>query len=478
LEPCSKTYSDDSLPYLMERINALCDACTKELKSQGFDESHIQHHIYLNLRYQGTDFAIMTLKPEDSWDFAQTFALQYKQEFGFHFPDRKILVDDIRIRGIGKGFEIAKHDIFDEIKSISPIPVLEDQCDSTAPVYFENGRIETPLYLLEKLKVGNTIAGPAMIIDSTSTILVAPTCNALITTSHVFITVGDNTKSKVTTESDPIQLSIFGHRFMSIAEQMGNALQKTAISTNIKERLDFSCALFGADGGLVANAPHIPVHLGSLSHTVKYQIEYYKDTLEDGDVIMTNHPQADITVITPVFNEGKIVFFVASRGHHADIGGILPGSMPPHSKELFEEGAAIKSFKLVSKGKFDIDGLTNILLHEPARYPKCSGTRCLRDNIADIKAQVAANHKGIGLVKALIQEYGLDVVQAYMVHIRRNAELSVRNLLKKIHHQLGQNILKAVDYMDDGTPIELQITIDEKDGSAIFDFTGTGPEVY
>ncbi|RIB11070.1 Hydantoinase B/oxoprolinase-domain-containing protein [Gigaspora rosea] len=483
-EPCSKTFSDDTLPYLMERINALCDTCTKELNSQGFNESHIQHHIYLNLRYQGTDFGMMTLKPKDSWDFIKTFTEQYKQEFGFHFPDRKILVDDIRIRGIGKGFEIEKHDIFDEIKNTSPIPVSEDQCDNTVSVYFENGRMETPLYCLEKLKIGNKIPGPAMIIDSTSTILVAPKCNALIMTSHVFITVEGDIKSNVTTESDPIQLSIFGHRFMSIAEQMGNSLQKTAISTNIKERLDFSCALFGADGGLVANAPHIPVHLGSLSHAVKYQLEYYNGKLEEGDVVMTNHPQAggshlpDITIITPVFHEGEIIFFVASRGHHADIGGISPGSMPPHSKELFEEGAAIKSFKLVSKGNFDIDGLTNVLLHEPARYPKCAGSRCLRDNIADIKAQVAANHKGISLVKVLIEEYGLDVVQAYMMHIRRNAELSVRNLLKKVYHRLEQNILKAVDYMDDGTPIELQITINEKDGSAIFDFTGTGPEVF
>ncbi|CAG8509217.1 4459_t:CDS:10, partial [Scutellospora calospora] len=477
-EPCSKIYSDDSLPYLMEKIHALCEACTKELKSQGFDESCIQHEIFLNLRYEGTDFAFMTLKPKDSWDFISNFVVQYKQEFGFSFPDRKILVDDIRIRGIGKGFKITQHDVFDEIKNISPTSVSNDQHDKTVPVYFENGRLETPIYLLEKLKIGNTIVGPAMIIDSTSTILVTPGCSALITTSQVFITVGDGIRTKVTTESDPIQLSIFGHRFMSIAEQMGNTLQKTSISTNIKERLDFSCALFGADGGLVANAPHIPVHLGSLSHAVKYQMEYYNGALEDGDVIMSNHPQADITVITPVFNEGKIVFFVASRGHHADIGGISPGSMPPHSKELFEEGAAIKSFKLVSKGNFDVDGFTNILLHEPARYPKCSGTRCLRDNISDIKAQVAANHKGINLVKTLIQEYGLDVVQAYMMHIRKNAELSVRNLLKKVEQRLGKNILKAVDYMDDGTPIELQITIDEKDGSAIFDFTGTGPEVF
>ncbi|CAG8585581.1 17192_t:CDS:10 [Acaulospora morrowiae] len=483
-EPCSKIYSDDSLSYLMERIQALCEACTNELKSQCLTkESQIKHEIYLNLRYQGTDFALMTLKPNDSWNFAQSFVDQYRQEFGFTFPDRDIFVDDIRVRGIGGRHDTSQHDVFEEIKGINPTPVDASQNDGHAFIYFEGGRRKTPTYLLEKLQVGNTISGPALIIDANSTILVTPSCNALITTSHVMITVGNGVRSTVTTELDPIQLSIFGHRFMSIAEQMGNTLQKTAISTNIKERLDFSCALFGSDGGLVANAPHIPVHLGSLSHAVIYQMNFYNGTLEDGDVIMTNHPKAggshlpDITIITPVFNEGEIVFFVASRGHHADIGGSLPGSMPPHSKELYQEGAAIKSFKLVSKGNFDIDGLTDIMLHEPAQNPGCSGTRCLRDNISDLKAQVAANHKGITLVKALIKEYGLDVVQAYMMHIRKNAELSVRNLLKGVSQKNG-NVLKATDYMDDGTPINLQITIEEKEGSAIFDFAGTGPEVY
>ncbi|CAB4424914.1 unnamed protein product [Rhizophagus irregularis] len=479
-EPSAEIYSDKSLPKIKERIHALCEACTIELKSQGFkDESLIKHEIYLNLRYQGTDFAFMTLKPKDSWDFSGAFVSQYQQEFGFTLPDREIFVDDIRIRGIGGDASITRHDEKIDQKLVNP-----SQCKEKTSVYFEGGRLETPIYLLEHLKVGDKVPGPAMIIDANSTIIVTPGCNALVTSSYIMITVGSDVKSKVTTELDPIQLAIFGHRFMSIAEQMGNTLQKTSISTNIKERLDFSCALFGADGGLVANAPHIPVHLGSLSHAVKYQMDYYKDKLEDGDVILTNHPQAggshlpDITVITPVFNEGKIVFFVASRGHHADIGGILPGSMPPNSKELYQEGAAVKSFKLVSKGRFDNDGIVDILLNQPAKYPGCSGTRCLRDNISDLKAQVAANHKGITLVKALIQEYGLDVVQAYMMHIRYNAELSVRELLKDVSSRMDSNILKAVDYMDDGSPIQLKITINEKEGTAEFDFQGTGPEVY
>ncbi|CAG8552365.1 8281_t:CDS:2 [Ambispora gerdemannii] len=526
-EPCAEIFSNKSLPHLQERIRILMDTCSKELKSQGFDDSHILFETYLNLRYQGTDFGLMTLKPQNSWDFDKEFAEQYRQEFGFNFPDREIFVDDIRIRGIGNSFGTVNKNVFEESQKLLPKPVEKSQSSGTESVYFERGRIETPIYLLENLKIKDKVSGPAMIIDANSTIIVNPECNALITSSHIVITAGDGTRLKVTTELDPIQLSIFGHRFMSIAEQMGRTLQKTAISTNIKERLDFSCALFGPDGGLVANGmfyqcwsakklvlstgleqssrhfwtgvqrtrsaglkkldmstPHIPVHLGSLSYAVKFQMEYYKGDLEDGDVILTNHPQAggshlpDISVITPVFNEGKIVFFVASRGHHADIGGILPGSMPPHSKELYQEGAAIKSFKLVSKGKFDIDGLTDILLHQPAKYPGCSGSRCLRDNVSDLKAQVAANHKGILLAKALIQECGLDVVQAYMMYIRKNAELSVRELLKAVHRRMDGEKLEAVDYMDDGTPIRLQISINENEGSAIFDFHGTGPEVY
>src|ERR1700756_2624003 len=201
-------------------------------------------------------------------------------------------------------------------------------------------------------------------------------------------------------------LSIFAHRFMAIAEQMGRALQKTSVSTNVKERLDYSCALFDADGGLVANAPHLPVHLGSMSTAVKRQSEIWRGKLKRGDVIVANHPQTggthlpDITVVTPAFSGDKIIFYVASRAHHADIGGILPGSMPPLSRELYQEGAAIKSEKLVSAGRFNEERMTELLLTEPAQFQGCSGTRCLADNISDLKAQVSSNMKGINLISA------------------------------------------------------------------------------
>lgn len=206
--------------------------------------------------------------------------------------------------------------------------------------------------------------------------------------------------------------------------------------------------------------------------------------MKRGDVIVSNHPEfggthlPDITVITPAFTGDNIIFYVASRAHHADIGGILPGSMPPHSRELFQEGAAIKSEKLVSEGKFNEKRMVELLYDEPARYPGCSGTRCLADNLNDLKAQIAANQKGISLINTLIEDYGENVVQFYMKNIQDNAELSVRNLLKDVSRRFQGQDLSSIDYMDDGSPIQLKITIDAEKGEAIFDFDGTGPEVY
>jgi 5-oxoprolinase (ATP-hydrolysing) len=284
---------------------------------------------------------------------------------------------------------------------------------------------------------------------------------------------------------DPILLTLFANRFMSVAEAMGRSLQQTSISTNIKERLDFSCALFAPDGDLVANAPFIPIHLGSMSFAVKYQMNLYGKDLKEGDVIMTNSPHAggshlpDITIITPVFdsNSKEIIFFTASRGHHADIGGILPGSMPPTSVNIFEEGAEIVSFKIVNGGVFDKEGLYDYMVNKPAKYPGSSGCRNFRDVESDLKAQIAANHKGIQLIHAIVEDYGLETVQEYMYHIRRNAEKSVRNLLRDVAKRAGTNILTAVDYLDDGSPIQLRVEIDKKEGSAVLDFAGTGCEV-
>ncbi|CAM9887417.1 unnamed protein product [Ectocarpus fasciculatus] len=280
---------------------------------------------------------------------------------------------------------------------------------------------------------------------------------------------------------------------MGIAEQMGRTLQRTSISVNIKERLDFSCAVFDSTGGLVANAPHLPVHLGAMQEAVRYQVRHWGSNLKAGDVLLSNHPQLaggshlpDMTVITPVFMEGQgdatgPAFFVASRGHHADVGGIAPGSMPPLSKTLEEEGAAIVAFKLVTMGAFDEKGVSE-LLHAPGERgdPACSGTRNLQDNLSDLRAQVAANTRGVALLQGLVSEYGIDVVSAYMGHIQDNAEAAVRHMLVDFSLQMGLGevgTVNAEDFMDDGTPIRLAVTVDRTTRSALFDFEGTGAEV-
>ena len=314
----------------------------------------------------------------------------------------------------------------------------------------------------------------------------------ITTYGDVAVQVGSRNALAVGTEVDPIQLSIFSNLFMSIAEQMGRMLQKTAISTNIKERLDFSCALFGPQGELVANAPHVPVHLGAMSEAVKEQIRRRAGDLNPGDVLVSNHPAAggshlpDITVITPVFKEMEIIFWVAARGHHADIGGISPGSMPPNSRRIEEEGACILSFKLVTNGRFQEEGIRELLLAPgkitpaPGR-PKIGGSRRLEDNISDLKAQVAANQKGIELVQEMVDHYGLEVVQAYMGHVQEAAEDAVRSRLRELSQANGMadvDTVCAVDYLDDGSSIALALTIDRRDGSAVLDFTGTGPEIW
>ena len=497
--PDSKTWSeeDNTTNDLKKTMDELKANSTAKLKDQGFSDDQIKFEEYLNMRYRGTESALMVVKPEpeevtkyyngDKWGFGTAFVRQHEQQFGFALPDRDIIVDDVRARGIGKSFEGLDKTIDQQLKEIKPKDLGEDKRHGITKVYFEGGRQDTPIYKLEDLDVGDRLKGPAVLADGTQTIIVTPGATALITETHVMINIGESEgqKSKVNaTKVDPIMLSIFAHRFMAIAEQMGRALQKTSVSTNVKERLDYSCALFDANGGLVANAPHLPVHLGSMSTCVRTQAEIWRGRLKEGDVVVSNHPEyggthlPDITVITPAFSEGKIIFYVASRAHHADIGGILPGSMPPHSRELFQEGAAIKAEKLVSEGKFNEKRVTELLYDEPAQYPDCSGTRCLADNLNDLKAQIAANQKGINLISTLIEDYGEEVVQFYMRNIQDNAELSVRNLLKDVNRRFQGQDLHALDFMDDGSPIELKITINGDKGEAIFDFDGTGLEVY
>ncbi|PPR86356.1 hypothetical protein GOBAR_AA34337 [Gossypium barbadense] len=479
--PYAAVYGSESVVEASRREAILLNQVKQKLQEQGFREENIKAETYLNLRYEGTDTAIMVKRriAEDGSgsDYAEEFEKLFQQEYGFKLQNRNILVCDVRVRGIG-------------VANILKPQTLEPASGSP--------KIEGH-YKLENLGYGHVIPGPAIIMNGSSTVIVEPKCKAIITKYRnikIEIESSVNTVKVAEKVADVVQLSIFNHRFMGIAEQMGRTLQRISISTNIKERLDFSCALFGPDGGLVANAPHVPVHLGAMSSTVRWQLEYWGDNLNEGDVLVTNHPCAggshlpDITVITPVFDNGKLVFFVASRGHHAEIGGVTPGSMPPFSKSIWEEGAAIKAFKLVEKGIFQEEGIIKLLKFPGAdeHSQNIPGTRRLQDNLSDLRAQVAANQRGITLIKELIEQYGLETVQAYMTYVQLNAEEAVREMLKAVaarisseSTRLGERnsiTIEEEDCMDDGSVIHLKLSIDSNKGEASFDFSGTSPEVY
>jgi 5-oxoprolinase (ATP-hydrolysing) len=490
-EPVALTFSEQALPELQSRLDSLSARGMKGLEAQGFDGGSIEHECFLNMRYQGSDTSLMTPKPDAMADFGAAFTARHAQEFGFS-QSRDILIDDIRVRSVGKSRVLDISSPFEELKKYqsdgltpTPTPVFGRK------IFYEKcGWVETSVYQLRSLGPGVHIQGPAMILDKTQTIVLDQASKAVVLPEHVVLEVSkiEQKQSDIATEAvDPVQLSVFGHRFMTVAEQMGHTMEKTSISVNIKERLDYSCAVFSADGGLVANAPHIPSHLGSMSTAIAYQAQRYKaGELKPGDVIISNHPQAggthlpDITTITPVFDNDddpkEIIFFVANRGHHADVGGIAPGSMPPNSTELWQEGAAIESFKMIKEGAFDEEGLYEHLYTVPASYPGCSGTRTWSDNVADLKAAVASNKKGIELIRSLIEEFTWPVVQFYMKAIQENAAQSVRDLLKSFAVKHEGGVLEATEVNDDGIPFQLKVTIDKDSGEAVFDFTGTGAE--
>ena len=478
-KPAALVLTAGEMDQIRQQLDRLQQAAEADLAAQGIQPANITSRRYLNLRYRGTDTALM-IEQADDCGFADSFLARYRREFGFVLEDREILIDDYRVRAIGKGGGLARHKI--------PRAHGEPEKEEVVSCYFHGGYRNTDLYLMEKLAAGHRLAGPAIIIQQTATIVVEPDCTALITDyGDVEISVGRSRDRRMTTAVNPVQLAIFSNLFMSIAEQMGRMLQKTAISTNIKERLDFSCALFDPSGNLVANAPHVPVHLGAMSEAVREQIRRCPD-IGPGDVLLSNHPAAggshlpDITVMTPVFADREIIFWVASRGHHGDVGGISPGSMPPHSHRLVEEGAAILSFKLVKNGVFQEQGIVELLQATTDDGDRrISGSRRLSDNISDLKAQVAANRKGIDLILEMVEHYGLAVVQAYMGHVQAAAETAVRESLRALSIEKGlpeQGRIAAADSLDDGSPIALAITIDRRDGSALFDFTGTGPEIW
>ena len=345
-------------------------------------------------------------------------------------------------------------------------------------MFSEGAYHSVPLYRVERLQPGNVIPGPAIITDANATTVIEPQWQAEVTAQgHLLLTRSTPrvAHAAIGTGVDPVMLEIFNNLFMAIAEQMGVTLANTAYSVNIKERLDFSCALFDAQGNLIANAPHMPVHLGSMGESVRWVIRdnaHSTTGMRTGDAYMLNDPYRggthlpDITVITPVFDSaGKtLLFYVGSRGHHADIGGITPGSMPPDSRHIDEEGVLITNFLLVEAGHLR-EAETRALL-AGARYP----SRNIEQNLADLRAMIAANQKGVTELARIVAEFGLDVVHGYMRHVQDNAEESVRRVI---------GALKDGEFsyeMDDGAVIQVKITINQAARSAVIDFTGTSPQ--
>lgn len=482
LSPASLSYKN-SLSDLHSKVELLVKLAYEDYEDQRLTDYSTKLEVYFNMRFVGSDTHLLILKT-DTDDADVRFVQRHKSEFGF-ILDRPVVVDDVQVLLIVETPNKEVHNPYEEYEKLSTAGPKPASSTITSNIYFD-GWIKASIYQLPNLSIGDTIAGPAIIIDDTQTILVEPRSKACILYNHILLLVEQEEKPALSsTVVDPIQLSVFGHRFMSIAEQMGRTLQQTAISTNIKERLDFSCALFDAQGDLVANAPHVPIHLGAMSFAVKAQRDIWDGKLEHGDVLVSNHPLAggshlpDITVITPVLDENRNpIFWTASRGHHADIGSISAGSMPPNSKTIYDEGALIVSHKLLSKGVFDEVGITRLLLEEPAKHPGGSGTRALSDNISDLKAQVSANYKGIKLLTKLNEQFGLPVINLYMDAIQTTAEVAVRSLLRIASEKFKGKNLQAIDYLDDGTPIALTVTIDYESGDAVFDFTESGDEIY
>ncbi|QLL32484.1 hypothetical protein HG536_0C06540 [Torulaspora globosa] len=480
----------DSMPKIQKKLDELVERSRRSLVAQGFAESHIVVERYLNLRYEGTETSLMILQRNEEYAFERWFSEAHQQEFGFSFSDKSIIVDDIRVRAIGKSNVRNEESIDSQLQRCKRTIVdPAEEASFFKKVFFTDRRVNTPVYETEKMRYGAVIRGPAILADGTQTNIIPENCEATILKSHIFIKIVSKVEKVIGEEDnyiDPVMLSIFSHKFMDIAEQMGTQLAKTSVSTNVKERLDFSCALFDSLGNLVANAPHLPVHLGSMSTCIAAQAKLWEGKLKPGDVLVTNHPEIggthlpDITVISPAFSkaDGSIAFFVASRAHHADIGGTLPGSIPPNSKELYEEGAAIYSELIVKEGIFQENLIRRLLLEEPAKYPGCSGSRRISDNISDLKAQIAANNKGIQLILKLMSENGLQKVERYMEAIQVNAADTVKKMLKRLTEHFGQTHFHSEDLMDDGTVIKLNVSLDIENEEYIFDFEGTSPQVY
>lgn len=438
------------------------------LHDEGATEGDITAAHLAHITYQGSD-STLPVALTDVATMRRDFETQYLKRYGFTSPEKDLIIATLDIAASGGGASEGAGD------HIPPQSETQPATPETTTRFYSNGAMHTAAIVQRtSLKPANRIAGPAIVIEDHQTVVIEPGWSAVVSAQGVLVlTQMQKPQPKtLTTKADPVMLEVFSNHVMAIAEHMGTALANTAQSVNIKERLDFSCAVFDSRGALVANAPHVPVHLGSMDRSVTTILQKLGATIKPGDVYMLNAPYQggthlpDITVVTPVFDRAQkhIDFFVASRGHHADIGGISPGSMSPNAKTIAEEGVVIDPVQIVRDGHFCEQDVFNLLTNAPfpARNPS--------QNIADLKAQVAANARGAHDLGAMVDLYGCEGVHAYMGHVQDNAEDAVRRLLTTLKDGEFETV------MDNGAKISVAVTIDQDAGSATFDFTGTSPQ--
>ncbi len=470
--------SPDALPEIAAKLDVLAAAAGGELARQQASAGAITTHRRVHVRYEGSDSALVVGWPEPGAGESSPvellaaitagFEAAYRQRFAFLMQGKGLVVEAVSVEAVVAGDAPAepRHAVH---------PPREVPRRSTVPVYSGGRWFDAALVVREDLRPGDVIPGPAIIAEQNATTVVEPGWEAALTALDHLVLERREARAvtyAAGTTADPVLLEVFNNLFMNIAEQMGLQLQNTAYSVNIKERLDFSCALFDADGHLIANAPHMPVHLGSMGESIKTVIRENAGTMQPGDVYVLNDPYhggthlPDITVITPVYlgDAAQPTFYVGSRGHHADIGGTTPGSMPPFSTRIEEEGVQINNVKLVDRGV--LREAEMIALLQSGEYP----SRNPQQNLADLKAQIAANEKGVQELRKMVDQFSLDVVQAYMRHVQDNAEESVRRVITRLKD--GAFTLA----LDNGAQIQVAIRVDAASRSATIDFTGTSPQ--
>ncbi len=472
-EAVERRLEDGALTDIEEKCVKLGEQCVHELAEQGVAFERLDKRVHL--KYDGTDTSLSVPLASIS-QMRGEFERLYRHRFSFLMPNRALIAEAVSVEAVGRS------DARPGLLPAGAVSASKPKALATVAMTSGGSRHDTPVYAREGLAPGARIAGPAIIAERNATTVVEPEWEARITElDHLVLerVVERKARYALGTKADPVMLEVFNNLFMSIAEQMGVRLAQTAYSVNIKERLDFSCALFDAEGNLIANAPHMPVHLGSMGESIKTIVRKNEGRMKPGDVYVLNDPYnggthlPDVTVVTPVFGEAgagheareQILFYVGSRGHHADIGGITPGSMPPFSRTVEEEGVLLDNVKLVENGRM-LEAEFRKLLGS-ARFP----ARNPDQNIADVRAQIAANEKGVHELKRMVAHFGLDVVQGYMRHVQDNAEECVRRVI---------GVLKDGEFaypMDNGAVIKVKVSIGADRRSATVDFTGTSPQL-